>query len=558
MQRKYTTVQVLVRIFLNYIWPLKLHLSGAIIATFVVARCAALVIRKIEPSVNYIYAHGDFGAIALICSTLFVISLIRGIFEFLQNFCTKYMGHRILCNIQIQLFSILVKSDIQYIQNQPVGHILSRFTNDILRMKALFIAFFPGCFRHILLFGFLVVELIRMDAYLATILLSVIVIVGYLVSLIGKKLRAIEYVLQQKLAEYTTQLNQVFSSIKIVRAFAATDSEISNTNAVVEDVMQLYKNQIAYDSLTYLFVECASGIAVTSILLYWGQGYVLGGPGKLTAFIMAFVSLYRPFKGMMSLNFALHSGIAATIRVFNVIDEYILPDNLQKTEIFYPIRISLKNVKLTLQESIILNNCSLSLQLGEMVAIYGESGSGKSSLINLFTGYARACEGEVEIETNTGSRFDLKTVSEESLAKNISLVTQNPIIFYATIADNVSYGGNHSITTIKEVCEKVGAHKFINTLSKGYHTIIGHSGTELSLVEKQQISIARALIKNAPIILLDEAFEDLDHENARCLYKLLNEIKSNKIILVTTKTVPENHNFDRILFLQNSKLVTQI
>ena len=301
MANRYSTIKVLLRIFTEYILPLRLHLAGAFISTFIVAKCVALVIRKIEPSINAIFARSDFKTTCMMCVGLLCISLVRGIFEFLQNFCIKYIGHRILCNIQIQLFESLIESDAKYIKDQPVGHILSRFTNDILRMKALFLAFFPGCFRHVCLFCFLVVEIIRMNLYLAFALLALIFFTGYLISIIGKKLRNIEYVLQQTFAEYTTGLNQVFSSIHIVKAFLASKYEIQNTNSVVENVMGLYKNQISYDSLTYLFVEFASGIAISGILLYWGanDGFT-AGPGRLTAFIMAFISLYRPFKGMMA------------------------------------------------------------------------------------------------------------------------------------------------------------------------------------------------------------------------------------------------------------------
>jgi subfamily B ATP-binding cassette protein MsbA len=559
MKNKYTAFRVLLRIFLEYILPLRLHFIGALLSTFIVARCSALVIRKIEPSVNSIFDTSSFETIVLLCIGLFGISLTRGVFECLQNFCVKYIGHRILCNFQIQLFDSLIKSDTKYIQNQPVGHILSRFTNDILRMKALFIAFFSGCFRHIFLFCFLVVETIRMDLYLAIVLLALIFLVGYLVNLIGQKLRNIEYVLQQTLAEYTSRLNQAFSSIKTIKAFSASEYEIKNTNSVVENIMKLYKNQIAYDSLTYLFVECASGIAITSILLYWGsicasQGY-LGGPGRLTAFIMAFISLYRPFKGMMSLNFALNSGLAATIRVFKVIDERSesLANKPKGIEILHPQAICFTNISLKFQQSEILQNCELNVELGEIVVIVGPSGSGKSSIINLITGFINPDKGKIEIKSDA-ILHNLNSVSETNIAKHISLVTQDPCLFYATIAENISYGGLFDMQSVIQISKKLGIHDFICALPNQYYTIVGHSGLELSGLEKQQICIARALLKNGPIMLFDETLTYLDSQSRQRFFNTLEEIKKDKIIVITSANVPQYKSISRILFLEKGNL----
>jgi ATP-binding cassette, subfamily B, bacterial MsbA len=559
MQNKYGTGKVLLRVFLNYIWPLKFHLFIAVIATFAAAQCSALIIRKTEPSINAIFSHSNFGTIFKMCILLFGISMVRGIFVSLENFCVKYMGHRILCNIQTELFETLVKTDVEYIQNQPMGHILSRFTNDIFRTKALFLAFFPGCFRHIFVFCFIVVEVIRMNLALSICLLSLLGFVGYGVGILGQKIRNAEYILQQKLAEYTTRLSQVFGSIKIVKAFSAAKQEIKSTNAVVEDIMQLYKKQIVSDSLTHLLVEFGSGLALFAILMYWGakQGDI-GGPGRLTAFLMAFVSLYRNFKGMTSLTFALQSGLAATIRVFKVLDER--NENLaQKTgviEISNPQKILFKNVTLKLQQSLIVNNCNLELLRGKFLIIVGTPGTEKASFVNLITGFIKASSGEILIEQEE-MQYALSTISDESLAKNISLVTKDPCIFDATIAENISYGTQTQIDAIVNISKKLSIHDFISSLPNQYNTTIGHCGFELAHSEKQIICIARALLKNAPMILFEEACDALDDQKTAFVYNILEEIKQHKIILMTTKNIPLHKNIDQVLFLENGNLVTK-
>jgi subfamily B ATP-binding cassette protein MsbA len=557
MSNKYSTHKVLLRIFSEYILPLKLHLSVALISTFAVAQCSALVIRKTEPSINAIFFHSDFGLIFKMCLTLFGVSMIQGICASLENFCIKYMGHRILCNIQIELFEALIKADTQYIQNQPIGHILSRFTNDILRMKALFIAFFPGCFRHIFVFCFILIELIRMDLNLAICLLSLLGLVGYGVGMLGQKIKDAEYMLQQTLAEYTTRLSQVFSSIKVIKAFSTSKQEINSTNSVVENIMRLYKNQIKSDSFTHLLVGLGNGLALAGILMYWGtkQGEV-GGPGRLTAFIMAFVSLHRHFKGMTSLTFALQSGLATTIRVFKLLDER--NEHLaQKTgvlEISNPQKILFKNVALSFQQSFVLRNCNLELYKGEILALVGVEGAEKASVINLLSGFTKADSGAIFIEEEGGVQYNLNTITSESITQNISLVTKDPCIFAATIAENIAYGNQCEMDAIINISKKLGLHDLIASLPSQYSTTIGPCGFDLSHCDKQAICIARALLKNAPIMLFEEACDSLDDKKAELFYTILEEIKKTKIIFITTKNMPIHNSVDQILFLANGIL----
>lgn len=558
MRREYTASSALLRVFRDYIFPHKLSALCALASMVLFAGSVTKLIKGVEPLINNIFsAEPNLKATLFMSMTLLGVSLVRGLAEFGQNFCIKYIGYRAICSLQVSLFSSFIRADIGYVRSQPIGHIISRLTNDVLLTRSLLVVFFSGCARHVLLMLFLIVELLRMDFAVSLSVFCIFPLVGCVVALLGKRLRRIVADVQHELANYTSRIAHVFGAIELVKSFSAVKSEIKSAEDQMLKIRELYKNKLLYDSTTLLIVEYMNGLIVCGLLLYWAAsasvGNVQGGPGRLTALLMAFAAFYRPFKGMMSLNGPLQEGLAAAIRVFKVLDESELRKGERRgISIISPCALLLKDVRLSFEQKEILNNCSIEIRKGEIVGVVGGDGSGKSSIIGILAGHILQSEGKVVFETPKGCHA-MEDVDSESVTHNIGLMPQNAFLFPDhSILENLTYGKAASLAQVQKVIGSLGLNPFIDSLPKGIVTLVGDCS--ISNREKRLLCLARLLLKDCAIMLLDEPFCDLDKESAELTCAALLFKKEFKATLITSK----NANLeiaDRVFTLREGRLV---
>jgi subfamily B ATP-binding cassette protein MsbA len=557
MRYKYKTEEILRRLIGVYISPYSRKMFLAIFFMIIVASCNAIVVKLVEPAIDEVFlTHDQYMLIMLPLITIGVFA-VKGIAEYYQSYLIKYVGQRILTDLQIEMYDHLLKADLSFIQSQSSGRLISRFTNDISLMRGAVSNLVVGCAKHLLTIIFMIGVMFKLEPVMAIFVFFVFPIVIYPIQKIGRRMRKVSTAAQEELANYTACLDETFQSIKIVKSFSGEEIESKRALSIINNILEFYKKATKFDALTSPIMETLSGIAMAGIIWYGGTMVFEGKttPGALFTFLTAFVSSYRPFKSLVSLNINLQEGLAAAKRVFYILDiEPTIKDRPDAKEIFFESpEIVFDNVSLKFDKKTAVESTSLVLQKGKVTALVGKSGSGKTSMANLLVRFYDLNQGNITIDGH-----DIKDITISSLRKSISLVTQDTILFDASVAENISYGMNGiNRQQVIDAAKAADADEFIKNLPNGYDTIIGTAGMTLSGGQRQRISIARAFLKNAPILILDEATSSLDPKSEWSILESLKRLCENKTTLIITHKLSNLYNTDNIVVMKSGSILEQ-
>lgn len=554
-EQNYTTKYIVRRLLLDHIKPYIGKILLSLFFMVVVAASGAAVVSFTKPIIDEVFVSRNHEKLVFIIFVILGLFSIKGIAEYFQSYLIKYIGQRILTDIQMLMYEHLLKSDLHMIQKESSGRLISRFTNDISMMRGAVSNLLVGFAKHFLSVTFLIILMFKEEPTLSFCVFFIFPIAIYPIQLLGRKMRKISFKTQEALGNYTAKLDETFSSIKIVKSYIAEDIEIERAKNMTENIFCLYKKAAKFDALTGPVMEILNGIAVAGILWYGGVLVINGvtTPGALFTFITAFISAYRPYKSLVSLNVNLQEGLSAARRLFQIIDT--LPEvrdsknataaNLANGDIIF------KDVSLHFGNKTALNNVSLTIKAGSTVALVGQSGGGKTSIANLLVRFYELSNGSITI--NDHKICDIKITS---LRKQIALITQDTVLFDSSIAENIAYGNrNSSMDEIIEAAKMAAAHDFIINLPDGYNTMIGSGGFSLSGGQRQRISIARAFLKNAPILLMDEATSALDLESEHSIQKSLQLLRKGRTTIIITHRLSSITDSDLIYVIKNGNLV---
>lgn len=554
-EHDYSTKYIVRRLFLKHIRP---YLGKILLSLFfmvIVAACGAAVVSFTKPIIDEVFVSRNHEKLVFIIFVILALFSLKGIAEYFQSYLIKYIGQRILTDIQMIMYEHLLKSDLQMIQKESSGRLISRFTNDISMMRGAVSNLLVGFAKHFLSVTFLIILMFKEEPTLSFCVFFIFPIAIYPIQLLGKKMRRISFKTQEALGNYTASLDETFSSIKIVKSYSAEDLEIARAKNMTENIFSLYKKAAKFDALTSPVMEILNGIAVAGILWYGGMLVIQGvtTPGALFTFITAFISAYRPYKSLVSLNVNLQEGLSAARRLFQIIDTQpevrdsvgAINAKLSEGDIVF------KDVSLNFGNKKALNNINLTIKSGTTVALVGQSGGGKTSIANLLVRFYELSSGSITI-----NNYDIKDIKISSLREQIALITQDTVLFDSTIAENIAYGHRGaSMGEIIEAAKMAAAHNFIIALPEGYNTIIGSGGFSLSGGQRQRISIARAFLKNAPILLMDEATSALDAESEHSIQKSLQLLRKGRTTIIITHRLTSIADSDLICVVKNGNLV---
>jgi subfamily B ATP-binding cassette protein MsbA len=353
-----------------------------------------------------------------------------------------------------------------------------------------------GCAKYLLSVLFLIGIMFSLDPVLAGFIFLAFPIAIYPVQKLGRRMRKMTAASQEELGNFTAKLDETFTSIKVIKSFCTEDLETERAKSITSNILVFFRKAAKFDSLTSPIMEILSGFAIACVLWYGGYAVIQGKmtTGALFAFITAFVSAYRPYKSLVSLNVNLQEGIAAANRVFNVLDSKptICDVSNAITPHFTNPKIEFKNLNMRFSNGkTVLKSIDLSIEPGNTYAFVGSSGSGKTTIANLLIRMFDPTEGEIYIDN-----YSIKQISLNSLRGQIAVVSQETVLFDTTVYENIAYGlGNASEEEIIHAATAADAHEFIMSLPNGYQTIIGTNGSTLSGGQRQRISIARAFLK---------------------------------------------------------------
>jgi len=493
------------------------------------------------------------------------VYLIKGIFTYIQNYLMQYIGHSIVRDIRQNLYEHLQGLSLDFYHRTNTGNLMSRVTNDTTTFQTAMVQVPIQIIRDGLTLIFLVATLLYLNWKFALITLVLLPIAAVPIAILGKKLRRAGRNINVEMADLFASIHEGIGGQVVTKIFGKESNEIERFRRDNFDYYSVQMQGVRAGILGAPIMEFLGSVAA-GFLLWMGGADVIHNNwsvGSFTAFLFASISTYRPVRDFISVNAILQQGTACAERIFEILDEEPSTKNRASAQALAPFRrdIVYKDVSFSYGSCPkVLNSINLTLRSGEVVALVGASGSGKTTLTHLLPRLMDVTGGTVLIDGQ-----DVRDVTMESLRKQIAIVTQDIILFNDTVAYNIAYGSakmndlNSSCSNqeIESAAKAANAHDFILTLPHGYDTIIGERGLKLSGGQRQRISIARAVLRNPPILILDEATSSLDTESERLVQNTLERLMENRTVLVVAHRLSTVRRADRILVIEHGQVIEE-
>jgi len=510
-----------------------------------------------KPAIDEIFVRKDISAMNWIPFAVVAIFLFKGLCNYGQAILMNSIGLRIIADLRNKLYEQIQKQSLSFFAGHPTGLLMSRITNDVQSVQTASSDAVTALVKDSFMLVCLVGVIFYTDWKLALIAMIVFPLTIYPISWFGRKMRKVTTSTQITMGNLNSLLQETISGARIVKAFCMEKYENKRFAAENERLFKHYMKAVSVNAISSPLMDFLGGLGIAAVIFYGGYNVVNGysTPGTFFSFIAALLMLYEPVKRLTNVNNTINQGIAGADRIFSIID--LVPDIEDKTDavVLPPISksIDLRNVTFSYETMPVLKNINLSIKAGEVVAFVGMSGGGKTSLVNLIPRFYDVNAGCILIDG-----YNIRDVSLQSLRRQIAIVTQQTILFNDTVKNNIAYGDiERTETDITNAAKAANAHDFIMKLPTGYDSNIGELGTKLSGGEKQRISIARALLKNAPILILDEATSSLDTEAEIEVQDALDNLMKGRTTLVIAHRLSTIRNANRIIALVNGQIVEE-
>ena len=490
---------------------------------------------------------------------MMIVFAIKGLFFFGHNYSVGHLVQSLIVKLRQQLFDHLVNLSLTFFNRSKTGDLISRFTNDLHVFQNMLQVGVTGPFRDIPQFFLLLGIMFFRSWQLALVTMTIIPVAIFFIQIFGQRNKIAVSQRQISFGDLSSLLVETISGIRVVKAFGMEKYESKRFKDANDDLYKNHMRSIMIDSYSYPVIEIIGAAAGATIVAY--GGYLIINDqitaGDFTSFVISFFLLNEPVKKLNGFNLKLQEGIAAVQRIFNILDVkddiVISPDATKLTSFDREINLNIQAFHYPDQDEPAVKDFQLTLQKGEAVALVGSSGAGKTTIANLIPRFYDITRGEVYIDGH-----DLRDLDIASLRKLIAIVTQDTILFNDTIASNITYGQpDCSKERMYAAAQAANAHKFILEQSDGYETVIGEKGARLSGGQRQRLSIARALVKDAPILILDEATSALDSESEIEVQQAIEHLMENRTTIVIAHRLSTIRNADRICVMENGQIVEQ-
>jgi subfamily B ATP-binding cassette protein MsbA len=542
----------LLKQYLPYLVGYKREFFIAILGMIAVAAGTAGTAQLIKPVLDDVFINKDLEMLALMPFLLVGVFMLKGIGGYIQTYYTSYIGQDVVRKLRDTLVSHITYLDMAFFKNMHTGEILSRVTNDISRIQNVVANIIPNLIRESLTIVALTVYVIYQSPKLAFYFLIIMPLAVFPLTKLAKRMRKYSKLSQESTADMTARLGEILSNIEVIKSHSSQPYEQKRFSDENQNVFKFIMKQIRTNALTSPVMEILGSIAI-GMVVYIGGKEVIDGHitvGTFFAFAAALFMLYDPIKKLSKLYNSAQDAITANTRMHELLDTK--PDITSgDKELTSTIEaISLENVSLNYNDATALKNINLQAKKGDAIALVGDSGAGKSSLVNLLVRFYDPSSGKILINHNDNKDFTLT-----SLHKKIAYVTQRIYIFNDTIATNVAYGEEIDEKRVVEALEKAYAMEFINKLDDGIHTLLSENGDNLSGGQRQRIALARELYKNPDILILDEATSALDNKSEALIQKALQELKSEMITFTVAHRLSTIEDADTILVFQDGEII---
>lgn len=547
----------LYRRLLELIKPYRTKVVLAMICMAFVSLLTAGQAYLVQPALDDVFMKKDEKMLFLLPIAIILLFLVKGVFNYGQAYLMNFIGLRIIADMRERLYNHLQNLSLSFFTKTSTGVIISRITNDVNLIQASVSNAITGLLKDV----FTIIGLIGVIFYrnwkLAVIAFLILPLAVIPIKEFGKRLRKLSRKSQQRMGSITTFLHETITGNRIVKAFNMEEYEKRRFSVENDKFFRTILKRVRIRALSHPLMEVIGGVGVAAIVWVGGYSVIRGEltPGAFFSFMAALLLLYNPIRDLNKVNLEIQDGMAAAIRVFELLDTVSEIRDEKEAIPLPPISegILFQKVNFKYDGEPVLKEISLSVKTGEVIALVGMSGAGKTSLVNLLPRFYDVEAGEVLIDGH-----DIRKVTMKSLRNQIGLVTQQTILFNDTVRNNIAYGSlERSVQEIVEAARAANAHDFIARLPEGYDTIIGEQGVKLSGGERQRISIARALLKNAPILILDEATSSLDSDSETEVQKALDRLMKGRTVFVIAHRLSTIRNAHRIIVLSEGKIVEE-
>jgi subfamily B ATP-binding cassette protein MsbA len=500
--------------------------------------------------------NGDIKGLAAICILIVTFIILKNIFFYLAIYFLTPVRNSVVNDMRTNMYQKILVLPIGYFNEQKKGDIMSRLTNDLADVESSVINLLETLFREPVTILLFFVYLIILSPQLTFFIILFLPVSGLIIGRIGRTLKKKSARAQEKLGAILSTIEETLGGIRVIKAFNAEKKQFKKFDTQNEEYLDLKNRVIRKRDLASPVSEVLGIIVIVCVLWYGGRLVLRNSfldPGDFLAYILIFSQIIQPLKSLSAASYNIRKGAASIDRIEHLIAEDVSIKEIAEPVILNDFRnsIEFRNVSFSYGEKIILDNINLKIEKGKTIALVGSSGAGKSTLVDLIPRFHDTVGGEVLIDGVKIENYSLR-----SLRNQMGIVTQEPILFNDTIANNISLGmDNATEEQIINAAKIANAHNFIVTKENGYDTTIGERGNKLSGGEKQRLTIARAVLKNPPILILDEATSSLDTESEKLVQDAINNLMNNRTSVVIAHRLSTIRHADEIIVLQKGKIV---
>ncbi len=505
-----------------------------------------------------VFLYGKVSALGIICLFIITATLFKNVFSYIASYISTPIRSAITTQLRTDMYTKILSLPIGYFSEQRKGDLMSRMTNDIAEIEGSVVGTLEGFIRDPITIIVYLISLVYISPSLSLFLLILLPTTSFVIGRVSRSLKKHSHQLSVQQGQSLSIIEETLGGMRIIKAFVAENIMHKKFLHINSSLFRLRNKMSLRQNLASPLTELM-GVIVLCTILYFGGRLALNqtgntlSPSALIAYIAMFALIINPAKSLSSSFFNIKRGGAAVERIEHLLQvaDTVIEKTNSKSMLTFEDSIEFKNVYFSYGDRVVLKNINITVKKGKTVALVGSSGAGKSTLADLVPRFHDASQGEILIDG-----VNIKEYSTASLRQHMSIVTQEPILFNDSIANNIALGmTNASPQDIEEAAKVANAHTFIMQKENGYQSNVGDRGTKLSGGERQRLTIARAVLKNPPILILDEATSSLDTESERLVQDAINKMMQSRTSIVIAHRLSTVRHADEIVVLKEGEIV---
>ena len=551
----------LLKRILDLVWPYRIKLVTAMICMVLVAGLSTMQAYMVKPLLDKIFVEKNEFMFRLLPPGIVLLFIVKGCFHYVYSYLMENVGHSIIKHLRLTLYHHIILQPLGFFHKNSTGELISRIMNDIgllqYAVSSSLVTIIRDFFRVIGLLGYIFYQ----DWKLSLMSIIFLPLSSYAITAIGRRYRRYSTNMQQTAANSTKILQETISGNRIIKAFCTEQYEADRFHEKLETLFMFTMKDARLKSFAKPLMEVMGGVGIALIMWYGGSQVMHGHstPGTFFSFLAAIIMIYEPIKSLSNVNNTIQQGMAASARIFQVLDipnEAMIEEKRggQREIGGLEREIEFRDVSFSYDgKEEVLKEINFTVPKGQIAAFVGASGAGKTTLVNLLPRFHEVSGGAILIDG-----VDIRDCTLRSLRSLIGIVSQDTILFDDTVRNNIAYGRqDHDEEAIIAAAKAAFAHDFIMELPEQYETVIGESGSRLSGGQRQRLAIARALLKNAPILVLDEATSALDTESEREVQKALENLMQDRTTFVIAHRLSTIRKAHHIIVMDQGRIAEE-